>query len=88
MKKIKIKTYEDKIILSVGLSSIIPLIRLCGKSDGLGSYISSNTIIRSLSELVPVISRENFADKKYRTFIRNVSLGINVITSACVVGVK
>lgn len=84
MKKIKIKTYEDKIILSVGLSSIIPLIRLCGKSDGLGSYISSNTIIRSLSELVPVISRENFTDKKYRTFIRNVSLGINVITSAII----
>ena len=82
MKKIKIKTFEDKMIFSVSLAGIYSLTRVFNRVDnGLSNYIATNNIIQNLGELVPIISRENFTDGKYKTFIRNVALSIGCFTS-------
>ena len=81
MKKVKIKTYEQKMIFSVSLVGMYSFVKLFKKADGISSYITSNNIIYNVGELIPVISRENFTDNKYKTFIRNVSLGIGCFTS-------
>jgi hypothetical protein len=81
MKKVKIKTYKEKMIFSVSLMGMYSFVKLFKKADGISSYITSNNIIYNVGELIPVISRENFTDNKYKTFIRNVSLGVGCFTS-------
>ena len=67
MKKVKIKTYEQKMIFSVSLVGMYSFVKLFKKADGISSYITSNNIIYNVGELIPVISRENFTDNKYKT---------------------
>lgn len=81
MKKLKVQTYDDKMVFSVSLAGVYSLIRLFNKVDGASNYMASNTIIQNLGELIPVISRENFTDSKYKTFIRNVAIGFGCFTS-------
>lgn len=81
MKKLKIKTYDDKMIFSVSLASLYTFIKMFNKVDGTSNYITSNNIIQSVGELIPVISRENFTDSKYKTFIRNVAICTGCFTS-------
>lgn len=81
MRKVKVKTYEDKIVFSVSLVGVYSLIKAFSNIDGVSTYINSNNIIQNLGELVPVISRENFTDNKYKTFIRNVALSTSCFTS-------
>ena len=42
MKKVKIKTYKEKMIFSVSLAGMYSFVKLFKKADGISSYITSN----------------------------------------------